>query len=353
MKKSRFWPIDERLAYWHPVLRLADLGKQPQAVMVCGVPIALFRTRTSINAVYDRCAHRRAPLSIGRIEGDSLVCIYHGCAYNAEGQGYCPTTRSNRFVVPRFETRVSHDTIWIRSPDAVEWKGSDVEICHALLKNDAKFAGIVNKNIAAPLQLVVDNMTELEHTGEVHRALAFGPNDYDTIQTEARNEGDTVAIDYSGRQRPFGFYLSALTGVKTGDHYIQDARVHFTPPHATYEIRWESQPDGKVRDFSLRFVIYYTPITSESTSLFAFVFWKSNNILRRTVMAIGAPILRHIVQRELERDKGIIETLPQAEAELAMFQLNKYDRPLVMTRAAMARLYPETSIDNQHLEVAE
>ena len=53
MKKSRFWPIDERLAYWHPVLRLADLGKQPQAVMVCGVPIALFRTRTSINAVYD------------------------------------------------------------------------------------------------------------------------------------------------------------------------------------------------------------------------------------------------------------------------------------------------------------
>lgn len=352
MKKSRFWPIDDRLAHWHPVARFAELGDRPLSVTACGVPVAIFRAEDGIRAVYDRCAHRRAPLSQGRVEGNSLVCIYHGCAFEGAGRGYCPTTRSWRFTVPRFEVRVARETLWIRSPDAMEWTGTGGEISPLLLQDDADFAGIVHKDIAAPLQLVVDNMTELEHTGEVHRSLAFGPDDYDTITHDARDEGDTVAIDYAGRQRPLPLHLRGLTGVRPGDHYVQDARVRFTPPHATYEIRWQT-PEGAVRDFGLRFVIYYTPVTPERTSLFAFVFWKARHPLRRAAMAIGAPILRHIVGRELGRDKAIIESLPRDEARLDLFQLSRYDRPLVMTRAAMARLYPEGGTGQPHLRAAE
>ena len=34
----------------------------------------------------DRCAHRGFPLSRGRVDGDRLVCGYHGCAYRADGR---------------------------------------------------------------------------------------------------------------------------------------------------------------------------------------------------------------------------------------------------------------------------
>jgi vanillate O-demethylase monooxygenase subunit len=49
-------------------------------------PIALYRrTDGSVVAVEDRCAHRHAPLSMGRIEGDDLRCMYHGMLYGSNG----------------------------------------------------------------------------------------------------------------------------------------------------------------------------------------------------------------------------------------------------------------------------
>ena len=352
MKESRFWPVDDRLVHWHPVALLSDLGDRPLPVMACGVPVVLFRTPDSICAVYDRCPHRRAPLSRGRIEGGRLVCIYHGCSFTGDGRGYCPTTRSNRFVVPRFEIRTLRKTIWIRLPQTGERSGVESDICPALMATDIDFAGVVLLDVAAPLQLVVDNMTELEHTGEVHRTLAFGTNEYDSITTGCREEGDTVVIDYAGQQRPLPFYLRALTGVRIGDYYVQRACVAFTPPHASYDIHWEDRRNAVRRDFALRFVVYYTPVTSDTTRLFVYVFWSARDRLRRTAMAVAAPILRQKVRQELGRDKAIIETLPQDEANLQMFQLRTFDRPLVMTRAAMARLYPEGG-ERAHLEVTE
>ena len=34
----------------------------------------------------DRCAHRGFPLSHGHVDGDRLVCGYHGCTYTADGR---------------------------------------------------------------------------------------------------------------------------------------------------------------------------------------------------------------------------------------------------------------------------
>ncbi|MDP5366610.1 MAG: Rieske 2Fe-2S domain-containing protein [Paracoccaceae bacterium] len=341
MRKSRFWPIDERLAHWHPVLPERDLGSKPAELLVCGVPIVLYRAAGKIHALYNRCAHRRAPLSKGRIEGDTLVCAYHGCSFAGDGAGYCPTTKSHRFSVPRFEVQQNFGTIWLRSPDAVEWTDAQTEIVPALFDEDQNFAGLISKTIAAPLQLVVDNMTELEHTGEVHRSLAFGADEYDTIETTSSVQGDQVHIFYSGQQRKLPIHLRALTGLKSGDFYVQTATVGFQPPHAVYDINWhEGSANGPQRDFALRFVIYYTPIDSRNTRLYAFVFWQHKAGLPTAAMHLSAPVLRAVVSQELERDKRIIEAMPLDEASIDMFQLNKFDRPLVMTRKAMLRLYP-------------
>src|SRR5438132_499555 len=49
--------------------------------------IVLWRSRDGVvHAWADRCVHRGTRLSIGRIEGDEVVCGYHGWRYGAAGR---------------------------------------------------------------------------------------------------------------------------------------------------------------------------------------------------------------------------------------------------------------------------
>src|SRR5215471_4453184 len=50
-------------------------------------PVALYRASDGgLVAVEDRCCHRFAPLSKGRIEGDDLRCMYHGLKFDRTGR---------------------------------------------------------------------------------------------------------------------------------------------------------------------------------------------------------------------------------------------------------------------------
>ena len=53
---------------------------------VLGEPIVVYRTQEGLVALADRCCHRGAPLSKGRLEGDNLRCGYHGLVFNPQGQ---------------------------------------------------------------------------------------------------------------------------------------------------------------------------------------------------------------------------------------------------------------------------
>jgi vanillate O-demethylase monooxygenase subunit len=37
-------------------------------------------------ALDDRCCHRAAPLSMGRVEGDDIRCMYHGMKFDPAGK---------------------------------------------------------------------------------------------------------------------------------------------------------------------------------------------------------------------------------------------------------------------------
>jgi phenylpropionate dioxygenase-like ring-hydroxylating dioxygenase large terminal subunit len=345
---ARFYPIDDRLRHWHPVVLASHVTGKPLAIECCGVPMALFRNADhTITAIYDRCAHRRMPLSYGTVGPEGVTCPYHGCRFSSDGTGYCPTTRSNRFRIPIFETKTAYDVVWVRSRDVANRVSHDLAgntgLHSDLAEDDHAFVAVVMKDIAAPLQLVVDNMTELEHTGTVHKVLAFGIDDFDTVETRCRHDDDSVTIFYRGRQRPLPPYLSLLTGLRRGDVYVQTASASFTPPCASYRISWTAGPGGSARPFGLRFVNYYTEVDAARTSLFSFVYWKTEGTWVHAMPWLVRPIFRRIVSGELDRDKAIIEKVPQREANLEWFQLSRFDGPLVATRKLMARHYAPAS----------
>lgn len=73
--------------YWWPLAAVAQLRRdKPLARSLHGVPLVVFRGPAGHAAVtHDRCPHRHAPLSGGRVDQGELVCPYHGWRFDTNG----------------------------------------------------------------------------------------------------------------------------------------------------------------------------------------------------------------------------------------------------------------------------
>jgi len=72
--------------FWYPVALAADIGQSPVGVRLLDQDIVLYRTDKGVTAAADICAHRGAPLSLGKLVGNRIRCAYHGYCYDAEGR---------------------------------------------------------------------------------------------------------------------------------------------------------------------------------------------------------------------------------------------------------------------------
>jgi phenylpropionate dioxygenase-like ring-hydroxylating dioxygenase large terminal subunit len=78
--------FDQVLAQeWIPVVLESSLSDKPLKVKVLGTPVVVFRTDAGAAVLSDLCIHRGAPLSLGRVKDNCIVCPYHGWEYDAEG----------------------------------------------------------------------------------------------------------------------------------------------------------------------------------------------------------------------------------------------------------------------------
>ena len=63
-------------------VKVASEGECPvgmlKGVMADGVAVVLANVEGSICALRDQCSHEDYPLSDGELEGNDIVCLYHG-----------------------------------------------------------------------------------------------------------------------------------------------------------------------------------------------------------------------------------------------------------------------------------
>lgn len=72
--------------YWYIAARERDVRKKPQCVRLFGKHYAVFHSGGGVfGALEDRCPHRNAPLSAGKVCGGRLQCPYHGWQFDAAG----------------------------------------------------------------------------------------------------------------------------------------------------------------------------------------------------------------------------------------------------------------------------
>lgn len=117
-----FTPHDWRIlaSQWHPVALSRHLGSTPLAASLLDRSLVLHRSARGVAmAALDRCPHRGAALSAGRIDHGLLVCPYHG--FHFEPSGRCVMIPANPELEPpaklhlqMLNVREAYGLIWVR-----------------------------------------------------------------------------------------------------------------------------------------------------------------------------------------------------------------------------------------------
>ena len=159
-------------------------AREVLARTVCEQRLALWRTPDGgVAAVRDSCWHRGLPLSMGHVEGEDIVCRYHGLAF--DGPGRCTRMPSQDRISPSARVRAyptleRHRLVWV-------WPGDPVRADPALVpdlqwNSDPGWEGDGATLFArCDYRLLVDNLMDLTHetfvhaTSIGHRAIAETP----------------------------------------------------------------------------------------------------------------------------------------------------------------------------------
>jgi phenylpropionate dioxygenase-like ring-hydroxylating dioxygenase large terminal subunit len=249
--------------HWYVVAEAGDLGAEPLGVTVLGHDLVVWRTPDgSVAAAPDRCPHREAPLSLGRVVDGCLTCPYHGWTFGDGGRCVAvPSAAAGVPVPPRAHLPVigaaeRYGLVWL-------CPGTPTRPIPTIAHEDDPAYRRINSGVerwATSALRMTDNFLDIAHFPYVHTGtigiaanthvprFEIGPLDdaftgY-AYAVEVANEGGAAASGAVGgvvtRRMTTGFHLPFT--VRSTIHYesgldhvillcttpIDDVRSYFT-----------------------------------------------------------------------------------------------------------------------------
>ena len=330
------------LRHWHPLLASRALGRKPIARTLAGERLVLFRTASGrAAAVAETCPHRRMSLAAGRVRSDQLVCAYHGWSFDPEGAIRCPLMPSQALRHQAFQVREAHGLIWIRksevstSPDPASQAPDPNPPLPSWDTGGLALAGVAFHTVPAPLELTLDNFTEVEHTSTIHQV--FGFSEPQAIVHRLALEPAATRVWNSGPQKAFPPLFNGFIDNRPGDTFANDWITTFDPLLTVYEQTWTG-PHGRLRRFRLKVVMFFVPIDTTTTQLTTFVY--SPKVLPgRLHRWLAAPIIKAVTAHELNLDVWALAQLADLDTELTPRMLGPLDRVLLENRRRLKPAY--------------
>jgi vanillate O-demethylase monooxygenase subunit len=155
------------VAAWdHEVSRMGLLRR-----ILLDEPVVFYRTEDGRPvALADRCCHRHAPLSRGRLKGDALECPYHGFTYDPSGA--CIAVPGQSTIPPGARVRSfpvveRYHWIWIWMGDPALADPATIEDFHWM--DDPLWRAEGERLVLkANYVLLVENLLDLSHLSYIH-----------------------------------------------------------------------------------------------------------------------------------------------------------------------------------------
>lgn len=323
---------------WYALASSAEVTREPLGTRALGRAVVLFRTTDgAVAALGDRDAHRPYPLSLGRVEGDTIVSGYSGFAYDRTGA--CVRVPSQEQVpygarVPSYPVREDGDLVWVwfgepslaerRPPVPTSW-----------LTDPAweTFGG--QWETAANVRLLHDNFADITHVAVVDPVISPPALAGVAPALEVELTETTVVFHRDWPAAPMPSWQASVSGSSATTPYPQREEGAFLAP-GLWADRWDvllPPEEGGPQVF--RFTHAVTPVDDRHTRHL----WRVSRNFAPGVQASDA--LRPIFEAYYVKVREILETMQQVidrdgygedvnvAADLAVLQVRKILRRLL------------------------
>jgi phenylpropionate dioxygenase-like ring-hydroxylating dioxygenase large terminal subunit len=253
---------------WYVVAISDEVGAGLLAREVLDRRIVLFRKGDgTIGALEDRCAHRGAPLSMGSVADDTVVCAYHGFAYGSDGR--CVRVPSQQHVpygakVRSFPVREDAPFVWV-------WLGQPglVRASQPPVVRQLRDAGWTTQGgtsqVGANYLLLHDIALDRTHFAyvhphRIHRGYIEDPSPLQVEVTET-----TVSYSRMFARGPLTEWQCTATGLAADGEYAQRESGTFVSPALHVDEMEILGPDGAI--YRAVFIRAYTPVDPSTTRI--------------------------------------------------------------------------------------
>ncbi|MFM0662926.1 Rieske 2Fe-2S domain-containing protein [Paraburkholderia sediminicola] len=214
------------IAAWSP-----DVGRDLLRRVIMDEAILFYRKEDGTPvAMSNRCAHRFAPLHLGKLVGDTVACPYHGlhyessgaCVFNPNGNQHIPPARLRTYPLAERD-----GVVWI-------WPGDPEQADPSLLpdlgylENPTRYAPVTGyQQVRANYRYIIDNLLDNAHLSTVHKNT-LGCESF--LRGTARLmplQGDMIWIDIDCPPGPPGPIWTQIWQAERGsappdmDHWVE------------------------------------------------------------------------------------------------------------------------------------
>lgn len=263
---------------WYCVGWSEEIKERPKGIRALNEYLLIYRGESGrAIAMSGRCAHRFAPLDLGDVVGDDIICPYHGlrygpdgmCNHNPHGDGFIPPlAKLSTYIIEERNT-----ALWV-------WMGDADKVDHALLPGETALVSSDYSSARLTLkypvryELLVDNLLDLTHAPYIHRSTlaSTGGMSMDEIpvpEYEFKREGDQLHSHYRIKAMPPSPQLAPFFTDPVGEF---NAVMTWQPASIlTLDLTMDPLPGGQSQSVHMPTIHYVTPETETTTHYFAAV----------------------------------------------------------------------------------
>jgi nitrite reductase/ring-hydroxylating ferredoxin subunit len=336
---------------WYIAAFSDEITRDPIERTLLGKPVVMYRKQDgSVVAMYGICPHRYYPLAKGKVEGDRLVCGYHGFVFDETGKcAEIPSQGTGAdFCQPVYPVIEKGPLCWI-------WLG-DKEQCNPGILPPYEDFGLGEEGwhysspnyfrLAGRTQLLIDNLMDLTHLPYIHYHLGGGEA-MKSPKVEMEDRERSLRVSRTGKV-PFSDFHQHVFGEEMRFEGLSDflSLTDFYGP----ELIRTSLPitlgidgqDSVPAGLGALYILHgMTPETESSTHYFGFAvrnfrqdseevdeFWRQSDIKIRQqdVDAIEAVETRLEVSAALQKELLVVADRPASKVRMIIHDLLKQEQ---------------------------
>lgn len=288
---------------WYVAAAGHELGRAILKRTLADEQIIMYRTEAGAPvAMLDMCPHRHAPLSLGKLVGDSVQCGYHGITFDCTGK--CVRIPGESRILERFAATTYPATerwgfVWL-------WLGEKEKADESLLPEPFRFQaepgwapldGYVH--VKGHYQLLVDNLLDLSHEAFAHMSTIGNAAVGETPCTTTVRDGTIEVFRFMKDCDPPKLFVKAAGFDTNIDRY---QKITFHPPCFVAIEVWAAPTGTEDKRLMWWVLNALTPETGRSTHYF----WGLPRRFKQEDREL-TELLRTGVYRTFDEDKAIIE----------------------------------------------